>query len=130
MLSIVLVAFLLPFEITALNFDWERDQLTESVARTNSAVHFGTANAKAVEGCRFIPGDDEWPSNEDWSAFNDTLSGALLRPKPLGSVCYAGPDYDAQRCAQLRQSWTNSKLQYISVYISIRACCLYVSPEC
>jgi hypothetical protein len=111
MLTLFFLAALPLVHVAALNFGWEREQLTESEALTDNAYRFGTANAKNVEDCRFIPGDDEWPSDEDWAALNTTLGGALLRPKPLGSVCYFGPEYNAARCEQLRQGWTSSKLQ-------------------
>jgi hypothetical protein len=99
--------------VFAVNFDWERDQLTETEVLTNSAIHFGSLNATAQDGCRNMPGDPAWPSASAWRAFNDTLGGVLLQPKPLGSVCYFGSGYNAQRCSQLQQSWTNGNLQYL-----------------
>lgn len=120
MLTFVFLAALPLLNVAALNFGWELEQLTESEALSNAAYRFGEGSARAVEeDCRFIPGDDDWPSDEDWAALNTTLGGALLKPKPLGSVCYFGPDYDAARCAQLRQGWTSSKLQYVPLSLLI-----------
>jgi hypothetical protein len=112
MLSLAILALCLPATVFGLNFDWERDQLTESEALANPAIRFGSLNATPIDGCRTIPGDSAWPSEATWAALNATLGGVLLRPRPLGSVCYFGPSYDAQRCSFLQQSWTNGSLQY------------------
>jgi hypothetical protein len=95
-----------------MNFDWERDQLTDTETLTNKAIQFGSVGATPQNGCRAVPGDESWPGEADWSAFNDTLGGVLLAPKPLASVCYIGINYDAQRCSQLKQSWAGMNLQY------------------
>jgi hypothetical protein len=114
MLFIAILTLLLSAKkVFGTNFDWERDQLTENEALANPTIRFGSFNATALNGCKNIPGDEDWPSDETWRAFNDTLGGVLLRPKPLGSVCYTGPSYDAQRCQQLQQTWTNMNLQYL-----------------
>jgi len=110
MLSTTFFALLLSAKTIAVNFDWERDQLTESEALSNKAFHFGT-NAAPDQECRAVPGDDEWPSDEDWSAFNETLGGALLKPMPLASVCYTGDNYDPKKCESLKQSWAGMNLQ-------------------
>jgi hypothetical protein len=98
-------------KIFAVNFDWERDQLTESEALSNSVFRFGSSEAALRVGCRSVPGDDDWPSDEGWSAFNETLGGVLLKPQPLASVCYAGENYDQRKCEQLKQSWAGKSLQ-------------------
>jgi hypothetical protein len=107
-------AFITLFLLTrvfAVNFDWEREQLTDDEALTNKAYYFGSANAAPTEECRSIPGDGDWPCVEDWSAFNETLGGVLLKPRPLASVCYTGEDYNEQKCAQLKQSWAGMDSQ-------------------
>ncbi|KAH8698207.1 hypothetical protein GQ44DRAFT_744272 [Phaeosphaeriaceae sp. PMI808] len=111
MLQISLLIFLLSSQAIALNFAWEYEQLTESEALTNPSFNFGTSKAGRQKQCKTIPGDDDWPSTEDWAFFNETLGGVLLKPKPLASPCYTGPTYNAQICAQLQQTWTNMNLQ-------------------
>jgi hypothetical protein len=111
MLLITILALLLPPKTYAINFDWERDQLTESKALTDKAFQFGSSNATPLNGCRTIPGDEDWPTEADWSVFNDTLGGVLLKPKPLASICYSRPNYNAQRCSQLKQTWSDMNLQ-------------------
>ncbi|KAH3971739.1 hypothetical protein HBH70_139220 [Parastagonospora nodorum] len=107
--STLITLFLLT-RVFAVDFDWEREQLTEDEALTNKAYCFGSANAAPTEECRSIPGDGDWPCVEDWSAFNKTLGGVLLKPRPLASVCYTGEDYNEQKCAQLKQSWARMNL--------------------
>ncbi|KAH7385199.1 hypothetical protein DE146DRAFT_680857 [Phaeosphaeria sp. MPI-PUGE-AT-0046c] len=112
MLSFSCFALVLALRVAAVNFDWERVQLTEAEVLENNASLLGPSIATDVLGCRNVPGDEYWPSDKDWTALNATLDGALLKAKPLGSVCYAGPDYDARKCDQLIQGWSSSKLQY------------------
>lgn len=94
----------------ALNFDWERDQLP-STKYARPHVTPRQANAAAPKGCKVVPGDDAWPSDDDWTTFNATLGGVLLKPKPLASVCYTGPDFNAARCEQLKSSWAAMSIQ-------------------
>ncbi|KAF1850545.1 FAD-binding domain-containing protein [Cucurbitaria berberidis CBS 394.84] len=100
MLSKALITLLLAARVVTLNFDWERDQVIASAI----------ANAISHEGCKITPGDDNWPSEEKWASFNETLGGALLKPKPLASLCYAGDGYNAEKCEQLRDSWAGMNL--------------------
>ncbi|KAF1838958.1 FAD binding domain-containing protein [Decorospora gaudefroyi] len=106
--------FVLLFAATALalNFDWERDQLTDEEAAPNAAIRFGSTLAVTAPpaGCKVIPGDAQWPSEADWASFNETLGGALLRPTPLGSVCYAGEGYSAAVCERLKRDWAGMNL--------------------
>ncbi|KAG9195233.1 hypothetical protein G6011_00353 [Alternaria panax] len=96
---------------TALNFDWEREQLTDEDAARNAALRFGSASAVAAPGsCKIIPGDAEWPSEDVWASFNSTLGGALLKPEPLASVCYSGKSCSAAKCEQLKGSWAGMNL--------------------
>jgi len=106
----IITLFLLT-RVFAVNFDWECEQLTENEALNNRAYNFGSANVASIAECRSTPGDDDWPSVEDWTAFNETLGGVLLKPRPLASVCYTGETYDAQKCAQLKQNWAGMNLQ-------------------
>lgn len=109
--AFAIITLCLLTRVFAINFDWEREQLTEDEALANKAYHFGSTNATPIVGCRSIPGDDDWPSVDSWNAFNETLGGVLLKPRPLASVCYTGDIYDAQKCAQLKQNWAGMNLQ-------------------
>lgn len=54
--------------------------------------------------CRNIPGDTDWPTLEQWSAFNTSVSGHLIKTVPAGHVCH-DPTYDAEACQALNSTW-------------------------
>lgn len=67
------------------------------------------------DSCKLLPGDDSWPNDFLWEAF-DLLSGRALVPiTPVASPCYensAYDNYDAAECATIVANWTTSDLQY------------------
>lgn len=53
-----------------------------------------------------IPTHECWPSTSDWSTLNDTLSGRLIKPEPIGAACYESePTYNSTRCAEIVDAW-------------------------
>lgn len=59
--------------------------------------------------CRCFPGDDCWPSKEEWSRLNTTMDGKLVATVPLAASCHDssfGIEYDSAECSSLRESWT------------------------
>lgn len=60
--------------------------------------------------CKCAPTDSCWPSHADWSRFNTTVDGKLIRNVPLGSPCH-DPNYDAVECKRLRDNWIQPALQ-------------------
>lgn len=63
--------------------------------------------AASNSSCRWIPGDETWPSSADWQALNATLGGRLIATIPQASVCHTTPytDYDEAACSALLQEW-------------------------
>jgi hypothetical protein len=55
--------------------------------------------------CHHLPGDAEWPSDNDWKALNSSIRGKLIRGVPLAQPCY-NPDFNAAACAKIREDWT------------------------
>ncbi|KAF2870573.1 hypothetical protein BDV95DRAFT_545515 [Massariosphaeria phaeospora] len=107
--TLLLTALLTP--VLAVNFEWEKIQLTEAETRNYSAIRFGGEGPVGPNvKCKIIPGDTDWPSDVEWARFNDTLGGALLKPLPLASPCYTGPLYNAARCEQLKRTWSSASL--------------------
>ncbi|KAI1261853.1 FAD binding domain protein [Xylariaceae sp. FL1019] len=50
-----------------------------------------------------------WPSDAEFSALNESVSGYLIRYTPVGSVCY--PDqqsFDEDKCEYVRGNWFSS----------------------
>lgn len=63
----------------------------------------------ASSSCRCVPGDDCWPSNDDWNDFNSTLDGRLIRTVPPASVCYPDePNHDPETCQTVLSEWIYS----------------------
>ncbi len=85
-----------------VNFPYESTQLAESDIQGLPAISFGNASSvpSTYSGprCKIGPGDADWPSEQEWTSFNKSLGGKLLKPLPPGAVCYAGAHYDKARC--------------------------------
>lgn len=49
----------------------------------------GTSSSwKRSESCRFLPGDQGWPSPQEWGELNKTIGGRLIAAVPLAAVCH------------------------------------------
>ncbi len=76
-------------------------------------VHLTKASLQSnTTRCRYIPGDPGWPDQDAWNKLNATVGGRLIATVPLASPCHP-PNYDAQRCAELRQQWPMPHVQYV-----------------
>ncbi|KAI2603192.1 uncharacterized protein GGS25DRAFT_516157 [Hypoxylon fragiforme] len=54
--------------------------------------------------CKYLPGDANWPSQDEWATLNNTINGRLVATVPLGSPCH-DPNYDEELCASLQDQW-------------------------
>ncbi|KAI1453920.1 FAD-binding domain-containing protein [Annulohypoxylon moriforme] len=54
--------------------------------------------------CKYLPGDANWPSEDEWTTLNNTVGGRLIATIPLGSPCH-DPTYDEELCASLQDQW-------------------------
>lgn len=52
-------------------------------------------------------GDNCWPDERKWKAFNSSISGRLMRTYPSAAVCHTD-QYDADLCNTAKENWTNS----------------------
>ena len=68
------------------------------------------ASAADQAGCKCIPGDACWPDRQEWNAFNASIGGRLVVPRPLAAPCH-NPDFDAATCDVIRDEWTQPWLQ-------------------
>jgi len=71
---------------------------------TTSAL-FSAANAHSRRRCVF--GDDCWPDDCTWQAFNASVSGRLLQSVPSAAVCHQ-ERFDAGLCDAARKGWKDS----------------------
>jgi hypothetical protein len=90
--------------------------LTASCALLSSFVYvaFAQYSANASATCRYLPGDEGWPSSKGWTQLNKTVSGRLIATVPGGYVCH-DPKYDASACAALQQSWPYPQTQCVTM---------------
>jgi hypothetical protein len=66
--------------------------------------------SRDLPSCRYLPGDDGWPSPQEWDKLNTTVHGQLIATVPLGSACH-DPTYNAKECAQLQEGWLLAQTQ-------------------
>jgi hypothetical protein len=56
--------------------------------------------------CKSSPGSKGWPTDSEWSAFNNTLSGQLIKPVPPGAVCHPNqPTFNLAACPAVQSGW-------------------------
>ncbi|KAL5045942.1 hypothetical protein BDW71DRAFT_197950 [Aspergillus fruticulosus] len=79
---------------------------TYSLLAVLSAVAAAPGRPTANSTCRYLPSDAQWPSIEQWQQLNDSVSGRLIRGKPLATPCH-GQEYNSSACALLQESWTS-----------------------
>jgi len=80
------------------------------------AAFVPTSTARSADAnatCRYLPGDERWPSMEQWAQLNASVSGRLIATVPAGHVCH-DPTYDAAACAALQESWPYPQTQYVA----------------
>jgi hypothetical protein len=63
-----------------------------------------------ADSCRCLPGDDCWPSPQDWAQLNITVHGRLIATIPLGAPCH-NPIYNATECSLLQIEWPHPEIQ-------------------
>lgn len=60
--------------------------------------------------CKYLPGDANWPSQDEWAALNSSVGGRLIATSPLGSACH-DPTFDEKLCTSLQEEWLYSGIQ-------------------
>ncbi|KAL4976032.1 hypothetical protein BDW66DRAFT_151378 [Aspergillus desertorum] len=111
-----------PKSLAARKFSGLQVQATESIPYGTMPRHYlltmcslliVSSAVTAVPGrpttdsiCRYLPGDAQWPSTEQWQRLNDSVDGRLIRGKPLAGSCH-GEEYNSSTCSGLQASWTN-----------------------
>jgi hypothetical protein len=68
-----------------------------------------------------------WPSHSVWTAFNSSLSGRLVSPRPPAWPCHE-PHFNAAACAEARENWTNPSWR--SNQTGAMQSLVWESPEC
>jgi len=102
-------------------FGFEKIQLVDDAQqlipslRPYLSFYDGISNvAWADQKCKNFPGGMNWPPEDVWRDLNTTLKGALLRPRPIASVCYRNTTYDnyeESKCKAVTDSWSTDTVR-------------------
>ncbi|KAK3385876.1 hypothetical protein B0H63DRAFT_544345 [Podospora didyma] len=122
--------------ITDKLFPLGTTQLTNADVEIFSSLAFGVPeNAVEMSSCRAWPGSEDWPSEDEWTRFNASVDGALLRPTPVASACYPGPSYNAATCRWLAQQagrthfWIDDPLSVLTQWPQGDTCAVSINPK-
>lgn len=77
------------------------------------AVNAQCTEEPSAGDCKCFPGDDCWPTVEEWSEFNSTIDGKLIATVPLAAPCHDDGfgSYDEAICAEMQASWLDPETQ-------------------
>ncbi|KAI0886801.1 FAD-binding domain-containing protein [Annulohypoxylon maeteangense] len=122
-----------------------RELLSDSIRLTQedigdfAAIKFGDETAvirdRQVSNCKVFPGDEAWPSTEEWTRLNDTIGGVLLKPEPAAAACYQGPGFDQAGCTFLLTNassshyWLDDPLVALTQWSQGSTCPLASDPQ-
>ncbi|KAI8633358.1 FAD binding domain protein [Xylariaceae sp. FL1651] len=65
--------------------------------------------------CKNIPGDANWPSQDQWASLNKTIGGKLIATVPLASVCHSEGTFarlNESACDTLKGQWDYSEVHF------------------
>ncbi|KAF2753067.1 hypothetical protein EJ05DRAFT_490472 [Pseudovirgaria hyperparasitica] len=108
-------------------FDAEMIQVTDASIRRINAVDapvnftqlFGFENnissaekrPVAIGQCKVFPGDHNWPSPQEWQAFDFLLGGALVPTVPIAAPCYQDFGiYSKEKCDAVMENFGTTEL--------------------
>ncbi|RKL44199.1 hypothetical protein BFJ72_g3932 [Fusarium proliferatum] len=67
------------------------------------------ASSTATRRCKLSPFDATWPTDAEWAALNDSISGSLIKTRPAASSCYKTNPFNAPlNCNIVEANWTQS----------------------
>ena len=96
-----------------------------------------SARADAPAGCRCMPIDSCWPSDDEWAQFNSSIQGRLIKTVPLAGSCHydSFAAYDAEQCTALQAGWTVPETHYttsssiMAPYFANQSCDPFLPPD-
>ena len=55
------------------------------------------------------PSEPCWPTENEWTGLNKSVSGRLIKAVPPASVCYRShPNYNPAACTEVYKKWSSS----------------------
>lgn len=104
-------------------FGYETVQLTDAIAQRAStnfetsplskSINFDRGSDLEDATCKTFPGDQDWPTSEEWNQFDQLLGGALISTVPVAAPCYDsewGPK-DLKKCNEVVSKFGMPPLQ-------------------
>lgn len=76
---------------------------------STSALRKTTDDTSSRHSCKYVPGDNAWPSAATWQGLNDTVGGRLITAHPIAEVCHI-PTYSEAVCSALKETWNTGGL--------------------
>ncbi|EUC26741.1 hypothetical protein COCCADRAFT_113506 [Bipolaris zeicola 26-R-13] len=61
--------------------------------------------------CKCVPGQECWPSEDQWARFNYSINSQLIATNPVASPCYRGTLSDNKTCDMIARSWSSADFQ-------------------
>jgi hypothetical protein len=62
------------------------------------------------QSCKTIPDASSWPTASEWSAFNETTGGRLIKTHAPAAACHPEqPEYNVATCSDIQDSWDSSQ---------------------
>ncbi|CAI6336784.1 unnamed protein product [Periconia digitata] len=87
------------------------DDLKSKKLSNSSIFDFGPSGKVYSSGmCKPAPGDTDWPTADTWETLNVLTGNALLSTVPIGAACYQGEHYNAERCTEILDRWSDPHL--------------------
>lgn len=108
---------LFEYETRFLTKEGLEDLLAETGVADNASLFSFDDGVETSPGvsrpaCKVFPGDAEWPSQSTWQTFDKLLGKALIETVPVAASCYQNLGvYDAEKCATVRDSFTDPYFQ-------------------
>jgi len=85
---------------------------TVAATQSTSLEQIVTRNGQEYS-CKCYPGDDCYPTEEEWQGFNSTVGGNLLVALPPAAPCYSSvggfETFDAAKCAEVQAKSTDEQ---------------------
>lgn len=76
------------------------------------------------DACRALPGDPDWPQEEEWETLNRTVGGRLIRGVPLAEAsCYSiNVSATSEACVKVQREWASLAPLYVwlLLYLSMK----------
>lgn len=90
--------------------------ITGSASSASSILPRTCESSFCNSTCKTLPGDLDWPKQEEWSELNKTVGGRLIATVPVASACH-NPTFNSDICDELKIDWLTANPQYVEARV-------------